>query len=960
MNTPVVVNTSVPQDIHFNELIHSAQDDLLNDPRYASTYPSGLIKREVELESLMRVQGLMREENKNVKAVEHKRESDTSYGVSILRKYIHRTALAIDLLLDKVRSGVTGSNRSSLRRIKDMDSHVIAYLSLKTVVDIISNLEISTSLQNVGFYVGKALENEARCSLCSRVSPHVYEMGVKKVQERNRRSKALKDKYEAFFTMMNRASEGFYGNTPNPELVWDNWSRTDKIVIGVQLLHLIKDVTGLITIAQQAVSGNVSGNVSKGSKKTPSSSSKKYSMYRIRVNEDLKSWIKDWAFKTGLMAPLCLPVVIPPRHYTNPFNGGYHTNLVKHFTLVKVNDRGYFKTLSHPDVIKSMAPVYEALNHAMDTAWKINKPVLEVMDSLWRRGVEVDCLPKQEDISLPPCPKCGERVGKGHPCFSRDLEDGRDVYRAWSAKASEVHRINDANRSKSLVIHRLLWVAHLYEDDECIYFPYQLDFRGRIYALPNFLNPQGSDHAKGLLTFAHGERLGNEEAVNWLAIHVANTYGNDKLSFKDRIRWTRDNTELITSIASDPLGTLPLWTNTDSPFCFLAACFEWAGYVREGLEYVSCLPIGQDGTCSGLQHYSAMLRDSIGGSAVNLTPAEKPSDIYRVVAERVEDKLRKITHEDVEAYTLAQEWLNSGLIDRKLTKRAVMTLPYGSTLFSAKDYIYERLMEVKAKGRSLPWASMGEAITTAEFNRVTEEEDIRAAMRIANPAMRAVNWIGGLVWKAIHETVVAAGEAMDWLREMASVVATKAGKPVSWRTPTGFIVLQRYVCTKERYLDTSFAGSSVYAVDEQGKHIEATGEEKDGLRLQLAVTEETDTLDSMKQRTGIAPNFVHSMDASALVFAVNTAFNDEYGVKDFALIHDSFGTTAARSAALAKAIRVSFLKMYTDHDVIREFEAQVRQVLEQSAPEFLADLPATPEKGDLDLKLVLKSLYFFS
>jgi len=959
MNTPVVVNTSVPQDIHFNELIHSAQDDLLNDPRYASTYSSSLIKREVELESLMRVQGLMREENKNVKAVEHKRESDTSYGVSILRKYIHRTALAIDLLLDKVRSGAAGSNRSSLRRIKDMDSHVIAYLSLKTVVDIISNLEISTSLQNVGFYVGKALENEARCSLCSRVSPHVYEMGVKKVQERNRRSKALKDKYEAFFTMMNRASEGFYGNTPNPELVWDNWSRTDKIVIGVQLLHLIKDVTGLITIAQ-VVSGNVSGNVSKGSKKTPSSSSKKYSMYRVRVNEDLKSWIKDWAFKTGLMAPLCLPVVIPPRHYTNPFNGGYHTNLVRHFTLVKVNDRDYFKALSHPDVIKSMAPVYEALNHAMDTAWKINKPVLEVMDSLWRRGVEVDCLPKQEDISLPPCPKCGERVGKGHPCFSRDLEDGRNVYRAWSAKASEVHRINDANRSKSLVIHRLLWVAHLYEDDECIYFPYQLDFRGRIYALPNFLNPQGSDHAKGLLTFAHGERLGNEEAVNWLAIHVANTYGNDKLSFKDRIQWTRDNTEMIASIASDPLGTLPLWTNTDSPFCFLAACFEWAGYVREGLEYVSCLPIGQDGTCSGLQHYSAMLRDSIGGSAVNLTPAEKPSDIYRVVAERVEDKLRKITHEDVEAYTLAQEWLNSGLIDRKLTKRAVMTLPYGSTLFSAKDYIYDRLMEVKAKGGSLPWASMGEAVTTAEFNRVTEEEDIRAAMRIANPAMRAVNWIGGLVWKAIHETVVAAGEAMDWLRDMAGVVATKVGKAVSWRTPTGFIVVQRYVETKERRLDTTFSGSAVYGVDEQGRHVEvANANGNDDFRMKLNITEDTDTLDAMKQRTGVAPNFVHSMDASALVFAVNTAFKD-YGVRDFALIHDSFGTTATRSAALAEAIRVSFLKMYTEHDVIREFEEQMRQVVEETAPEFLGDLPEPPKKGDLDLKLVLKSLYFFS
>lgn len=41
-------------------------------------------------------------------------------------------------------------------------------------------------------------------------------------------------------------------------------------------------------------------------------------------------------------------------------------------------------------------------------------------------------------------------------------------------------------------------------------------------------------------------------------------------------------------------------------------------------EYVSHLPIHQDGSCNGLQHYAALGRDEIGAKSVNLAPCPAP------------------------------------------------------------------------------------------------------------------------------------------------------------------------------------------------------------------------------------------------------------------------------------------------------------------------------------------------
>lgn len=68
------------------------------------------------------------------------------------------------------------------------------------------------------------------------------------------------------------------------------------------------------------------------------------------------------------------------------------------------------------------------------------------------------------------------------------------------------------------------------------------------------------------------------------------------------------------------------WQAADSPWQLLAVCYDLKAALASGdpQSYMSKLPIHQDGSCNGLQHYAALGRDESGGRAVNLLPVDKP------------------------------------------------------------------------------------------------------------------------------------------------------------------------------------------------------------------------------------------------------------------------------------------------------------------------------------------------
>jgi DNA-directed RNA polymerase len=75
----------------------------------------------------------------------------------------------------------------------------------------------------------------------------------------------------------------------------------------------------------------------------------------------------------------------------------------------------------------------------------------------------------------------------------------------------------------------------------------------------------------------------------------------------------------------------------------------------------------------------------------------------------------------------------------------------------------------------------------------------------------------------------------------------------------------------------------------------------------------------------LSPNFVHSLDAAALMLTICTA-QDRRASTAFAAIHDSYGTVAADMQTLLDTLRECFVRMYQT-DVLNGLPSEVGAVL---------------------------------
>lgn len=824
-----------------------------------------LISIQLKLEEEMTQRGAERYLRNTQKSVKSGQEDSTAYGKQIMAARLETLSNAIDQWKSEAAAGSPGlRNGTAYKNLKDVPSTTLAFLTLKNVMAGISGLR---TLQFLGVAIGTAVEDELRFA---------------KVREEE------KKKYDRIVVGANKRGTYHYKHIyavreADKIQEWDKWSRTDRLHVGIKLVDLCISSVGLIEITNE----------------------NDQALKHVKALPETLEWIEKKNGATVMLRPVYEPMVVQPRDWTNPRNGGYLSSNIKPLKLVKTKNRAYLEELLNTD----MPIVYEAVNSLQRTAWQINSQVLDVMKTLWESGSELAGLPPRDGLPMPAKPA--------------DIEGNDEARLQYRKAAAATHLQNLQIMGHRIGFNISLDIAKRYEGFRKIYFPYQLDFRGRIYAVPH-LNPQGSDHQKALLRFANGKPLGSE-GWKWLAIHGSNTAGYDKVSLEDRVEWVLDNEEEICAIAENPYDNRG-WCGSignveiDKPWQFLSFCFEWAGYCKYGESFVSKLPVAMDGSCSGIQHFSAMLRDEIGGKAVNLIPADLPQDVYGMVAKKVieqaeadvvsgtEDEL-KHTDEGV-AYVkrgtkvLAKQWLEFG-ITRKTTKRSVMTLAYGSKEYGFKEQLMEDIIRPAKNSGNFPFEWDG---------------------------YQAAQYMAKAIWVAVNKVLVKAGEAMRWLQTAASLAA-KEDLPVRWTTPVGFPVVQAYADTEARRVKTAINGKLMF----------------------LLMHQDTDKLNRRKQSSGIAPNYVHSCDAAHLMLTVVRA--KQAGIHSFAMVHDSFGCPAGDVEDLYRIVRESFFEMYDTVDVLGSFRDEIVQ---QLSDEGKANLPALPESGTLDLSSIVDSRYCFA
>ena len=837
-----------------------------------------LMATQLRLEEDMTQRGSDRYYRQIARAQEKGREDNTAYGKTIITGRLGRLSEAIAVWMKETAEGNASHSGTAYKLIKDQDPKLLAYLTLRVVLGGLSSVR---TLQYVGVHIGQAIEDEIRLKELRENERKVYEKLVegaaKRSSDRNKRMYAAR--------MADEVDR------------WGNWARADKLHLGVKLLDILMTSVGLVEVYNPGES--------------------KIGLKYVRALPETLEWIERKNDITSMMRPVYEPMVIPPRNWTTPFNGGYLSSNIKPITMVKTTNRAYLEELRNID----MPIVYEAINAIQQTAWQINSQVLGVLKHLWDSGSTIAGLPPKE--GLPP------------PVQPHDIATNEESRAEWRKSSFKIHQENLSILGTRISFDSTLKIAKRYESFRRIFFPYQLDFRGRIYAVPH-LNPQGPDYQKALLRFANGKPLG-PEGWKWLAIHGAGLAGYDKASLEDRVNWVLDNEEEILACAADPYNNRGWCTemggcqiHKEKPWQFLAFCFEWAGYCQHGEAFVSKIPVALDGSCSGIQHFSAMLKDELGGAAVNLVPQDLPADVYAQVARAViaqaehdaihgtDDELKH--NDEGEAYiaygtkTIAQQWLKFG-INRKVTKRSVMTLAYGSREYGFKDQLMEDIL----------WPSKMAA--TRQDGTVDAEK-----FPFSGDGFRAAGYMAKAIWSAVNLVLVKAGEAMKWLQEAAQLAA-KEELPVRWTTPVGFPVMQAYPALDARRVKTAIHGKVIY----------------------LIMNQEKDHLDKRKQSQGISPNFVHSCDAAHLMLTVVRA--RQAGLRNFGLIHDSFGTTAGDTEQFFYIVREAFVEMYTEVPVLENFRDELAEQLSEKNRAKLSPLPDT---GTLELSRVIESRFCFA
>lgn len=553
--------------------------------------------------------------------------------------------------------------------------------------------------------------------------------------------------------------------------------------------------------------------------------------------------IKDEVMANAeLFSPVAWPMLIPPNDWSNEQAGGYQLNevMIGH-EMVRRGTGG---------VIQGEIPI-QFLNKIQKVPYTLNKFIAGIAQELEDRGVCVGKFIPIVDHPLPPKPF--------------DIDTNEEARFQWRKAAARVRNENAASFKQSCRTRMTMETVRRYQDVEQFYLPWSFDYRGRAYPIPAFLTPQDTDFGKSLLKFAESAFV-NDYAEEWLAFQVATTYGLDKEPLADRIEWTKNNHSLITQIVNDPIRSLPQWEGAEEPWQFLAACEEYYACVIDCNRHFTNLPVATDATCSGLQILAGLARDANTARLVNVLPGDRPQDAYKAIAEA--------------AMPDVPECLKQHM-DRKVTKRTVMTVPYNAKPHSNRQYIKDALKE---KGVDVEPQDLTDTVNA-----------VRAAMDKVVPGPMAV---------------------MKWIEKEVSRVMRTGKQTLTWTTPSGFVVNQRMMKKDVQRVRLQLLGSCDLqvaggdAVDDDGNPI-------------VNVT---------KHKSCTAPNLIHSLDASLLHLTM------QRWQAPISVIHDSVLCRATDMSQLSEVVREMYLNLFAENSYLEDWANQIEA---ESDPPIIGDLDAS-------------------
>ena len=161
-----------------------------------------------------------------------------------------------------------------------------------------------------------------------------------------------------------------------------------------------------------------------------------------------------------------------------------------------------------------------------------------------------------------------------------------------------------------------------------IYSNWASDYRGRMYSIGYYINPQGTELEKNMVGFANGEKL-DFHGILQLKKSIASAYGLDKKPDKEKLQWFDRNKKVLhlrKAMAKEP-------------HTFGILVKAWKNHLQGKKIHT---PIELDATNSQSQMVSVLLHSNNIAEKSNVIPVEKNgeiiiSDLYQEIADEMSD-----------------------------------------------------------------------------------------------------------------------------------------------------------------------------------------------------------------------------------------------------------------------------------------------------------------------------------
>lgn len=274
-------------------------------------------------------------------------------------------------------------------------------------------------------------------------------------------------------------------------------SKSDKVKIGVYLTNILVNNIWFDKWDSYKKTGTIPSKILKIVQKSIEDGKRQNF---IAIDKDFVSEYYDViqrSYSLNIQIQKSLPMIYPPMNWKN-FKIGSHFLRQTHLSKIVSDNFEASSLFEKTDVHHIM----KCLDKLGKVKWKINNRTLDLVEFTWANGGGKPFIPQRFN---------DREVTKEQINETKDIKEKLNLLRE-SQSNRELHSLRSDFNIK-------MQIAKDFKKCNEIYFPHNIDYRGRAYPITPHFNHLGSDLCRGLLEYAEAKPLGLT-GLKWLKVKI--------------------------------------------------------------------------------------------------------------------------------------------------------------------------------------------------------------------------------------------------------------------------------------------------------------------------------------------------------------------------------------------------------------------------------------------------------